>query len=392
MPKARREKPIYTRGEFKLYARAGRNHEIIWYDEQRKRERSVSAGTTDPRAARTALDNEYVKKHGGVPHCPTCHQPINQRGEFVAVLIANYRETKPKGDAIFPRLDHVLTFMAETKRAEDRAEHIDDDWAESFRDWMRARADRVRSPGTIENSLIQLGAAMRFGGVKPSFEPIPTSEVNRSPQYRASVATLAKMFRYAMEPKKKRENLLRYLRAAVATWARPDAIYDISTAADRHQWHSDSRVLNLNPVGRKQTKKYRATIVIARQFAPHLDATKGAYISVSSVRSAWDAMGIDLKLPTQGEAGQKLIRRSVSHLARKILGEEHWVQGRIMLGHHKHSTSDLYALLDPANLGLALAATEQIIDQIEKLAPGAFYRDDTATGGNVRSIMGAKNG
>jgi len=43
-----------------------------------------------------------------------------------------------------------------------------------------------------------------------------------------------------------------------------------------------------------------------------------------------------------------------------------------MLGHQKASTSDIYALFDPANLGLALAVTEQIIEEIETLTPGAF--------------------
>lgn len=44
----------------------------------------------------------------------------------------------------------------------------------------------------------------------------------------------------------------------------------------------------------------------------------------------------------------------------------------MFLGHHKASTSDLYALFDPANLGRALAVTEGIIDEIETLCPGAF--------------------
>ncbi|AYJ86199.1 hypothetical protein D3Y57_09775 [Sphingomonas paeninsulae] len=237
---------------------------------------------------------------------------------------------------------------------------------------MAARTDRVRAPGTIENSLIQLAAAFRMGGVTPAFGTIPVTELVRTPQYRADIETLAAMFRYAMTPKKKRDNLLRFLRAAVATWARPDAVHDIDTRRERRQWHPTSHVLALNPDGRRQTRKYRATVPVPRQFVPHLQAAKGPYIPVSSVKSAWEAMEIDLKLPRSGESGMKLIRRSVSHIARKRLGEEHWVQGKMMLGHHKASTSDFYALPDPANLGRALAVTEAIIDDIEKAAPGAF--------------------
>jgi hypothetical protein len=49
----------------------------------------------------------------------------------------------------------------------------------------------------------------------------------------------------------------------------------------------------------------------------------------------------------------------------------------MMLGHVKASVSDIYTLPDPANLGLVLAAAEEIIDEIEALAPGA-YRAFTA--------------
>jgi len=380
----KRQKPLYQRGEYKLFAVPGRNHQIVWYDDQGKCERRISAGTRDERAGRIALDNEYTKKHGGIPKCPTCGQPLSQQGELVAVLIANYKAVKPPGDAIHPRLDHVMLFMEGTGRETDTVDKVDEGWAGAFRKWMGDRADRKRSPGTIENSLIQLGAALRMGGVTPAFATIPTTELSRTPQYRADIKTLAKMFRYCLYPeqarseketqrrRRERENLLRYLRAAVATWARPDAIMDIDTRPERGQWHPLPKVLSLNPVGRKQTRKYRATLPIARQFAPHLDSTDGPYVNVESVDSAWDSMAAKIKLPKGGQAGTKLIRRSVSQIARKRLGEEHWVQGRMFLGHHKTSTSDLYALFDPANLGRALAVTEDIIDEIESLCPGAF--------------------
>jgi hypothetical protein len=385
MPKTRRAKPIYQRGEYRLYPRPGRSHEIIWYDERGKRERSRSAGTTNDDEAKAELDRLYTKKHGGIPCCPTCRRPLNQSSEPASVLVANYLETKAEGDAIHPRLAHVLTFMEEEGRAEDAADSIDEEWAQDFRIWMAARTDRTRAPGTIENSLIQLAAALRFGGVEPGFKPIPTAEVNRSPEYRASIAKIAAMFRYCLEPKgrtdkevarrqRERENLLRFLRASVATWARPDAVHDISTKPERRQWFSNARVLALNPDGRRQTRKRRAVVPVARQWAPHLDECKGFYITVDSVKAAWESMAAALKLPGAGEAGMKLIRRSMMTLARRRLGEEHWVQGRMMAGHMKFTVSDIYALPDPANLGLALKATEAIIDEIERSCPGAFNR------------------
>jgi len=403
MPKTRRAKPIYQRGEYRLYGRQGRNHEIIWYDERGKRERSRSAGTTDDNDAKAELDRLYTKKHGGIPCCPTCKRPLDQSSESASVLVANYLETKAEGDAIHPRLAHILAFMDEEDRADDAADSIDEEWAQDFRDWMAARTDRVRAPGTIENSLIQLAAALRFGGVEPGFKPIPTAEVNRSPEYRADVAKMAAMFRYCLEPKartekevarrrRERENLLRFLRASVATWARPDAAHDISTKPERRQWFSNGRVLALNPDGRRQTRKRRAVVPVARQWAPHLDDCQGFYITVKSVKAAWESMAEELKLPGAGESGMKLIRRSMMTLARRRLGEEHWVQGRMMAGHIKVTISDIYALPDPANLGRALKVTEEIIDEIEAACPGAFYRAVTASDGKVVSIASGKNG
>ena len=247
----------------------------------------------------------------------------------------------------------------------------------------------------------KLGAAFRFGGVTPQFRTIPTVELNRTPQHRSDIGELARMFRYCLYPqgswgekelgrrRRERENLLKFLRASVATWGRPDAVLDIDTRRERGQWHSKARVLALNPAGRRQTRKRRATVPIAAAFAPHLNEADGPYIPVGSVKSAWESMAGELGLPGKGEAGMKLVRRSMMTIGRKRLGEEHWIQGRMMAGHVPVTISDLYALLDPANLGRVLAVTEGIITEIETAVPGAFYRDFTGEGGNVASIKEA---
>ena len=85
MPKSRRPKPLYQRGEFFLPpAAAGRKLEIYWYDPSRGRERRISTGTTDIEAAKRELDRRFVEKHGGIPCCPTCGRPLDQSGEPAA--------------------------------------------------------------------------------------------------------------------------------------------------------------------------------------------------------------------------------------------------------------------------------------------------------------------
>jgi hypothetical protein len=193
------------------------------------------------------------------------------------------------------------------------------------------------------------------------------------------------MFRYCVEPVSKdgvstvkrmqsdRDQLLRFLRISVATWARPDAAHDVSTDRKRDQWHSNARALNLNQKGRAQTKKHRPIVPIGNRMAAILDSNgQGFYVSVGSVRKAFFAMQGELQLPPDRESGMKLIRRSMAHLARQRLGERDWVEGQIMLGHKKVTTSDTYAPFDTGYLGRALDVTDAIIEEIEKLCPGAF--------------------
>jgi hypothetical protein len=106
-------------------------------------------------------------------------------------------------------------------------------------------------------------------------------------------------------------------------------------------------------------------------------------------KATWRRMEAKLGLPGQGQSGMKCVRRSVATLARPLIGERDWdSQGKMMLGHRLASTSDIYALPDPAHFGVALAATKAIIDQIDQLAPGSFYRTFTAESGNVVSLKG----
>ena len=145
------------------------------------------------------------------------------------------------------------------------------------------------------------------------------------------------------------------------------------TVLDDYQWNSKFRVLNLNPKGRWQTKKFRPVVPVARQVVPWLDATKGYFVAASSVRSAWDNMATEIGLPRDGESGMKLIRRSMAKLLRDRLPKADWVDVELFLGHSKFdSVSDIYAPFDPSYCAAARREIEAIIDEIEALVPGAF--------------------
>lgn len=400
MPASKRPKPLYQRGKFRLYpAREDRtNLDIVWYDDERKRERSTSAGTADHEEGKIAVDRLYLSSAGS-RICPTCHRPWDhEKSPTAAAAIADYLlliEGKAGEDAAIHRLKQITAYIAETNPDVVCAE-IDENWIERFRKWALARPVvspkgrvlRERSLAHVEGGVMQLAAAINATpGQQAQFKAQQQVAVTRSPSYRADVKMLAAMFRHAME-EDFRINLLRYLQLATATWARPETVL----AVKRDQWHPDPRVLDLNPARRQRTNKHLPTVPVPRQIVPLLNAMEDNWIPANTVRASWDKMRVKLGLPSDRQAGPKLIRRSMATLVRRRIGEANWRQGEIMLGHVQFAISDIYAIPDPANLGLALGATEDIIDEIEKLAPGAFYRTSTAKPAIFSVVKGGING
>lgn len=415
MSKRAKAKGLYQRGAYWLDWDRKRDGSlrtpfltIFWYDADRGRTRSTSTGSRDVAEGKAALDHHYLTHSEGQDICPTCGQRRGAgSGYLLLQSISDYLVMKADGDSAIPhRIAHVTEFIAERGDLTLTCERVTEDWVKQFRGWLAKRPivsktgkTRERALSTIENSVIQLAAAInlshdRGDTSRPAlFKPIPTKDINRSPQHRSDIKELAAMFAYASDTRfpKKRGPLHRFLIASVATLGRPDAVHDISLDHERRQWNGAARILALNPKGRRQTKKYRPIIPVAWQAALHFDGGEGFYVGVGSVRSAWDSMSEDLGLPKEGEAGMKLIRRSMAKLLRDRLPKVDWPEIEMFLGHAKFAaTSDIYAPFDPDYLAAAKVEIEAIIDEIETLAPGAFRRSNTGDDAEIIPIHGAK--
>ncbi|MDK4806127.1 MAG: hypothetical protein OC190_06205 [Novosphingobium aromaticivorans] len=422
--------PTYSRGKYSLGYVRRRDGTlrypviyIFWYDERTKRRERRSTGTVDVAAAEQALDRLYMERERGQAICATCGRPYDSTTGFPVVQsISDYliaREAAPSFESIRPRLAHFLDFLGETGRDGLLCEQVDEVLIDAFRSWSSRqpvflggdKTPRQRALATTEATVRQLAAALNFSHRRKDtlypagFVALPASAVSETPTYRSSVKELAAMFAYCLHPRAPkgeewsekmvdrqrvwRGPLLRFLQISVATWCRPDAAHDFSTTPDRQQWLPAARVVRLNPKGRAQTKKYRPALPVPEKFARLLENRElGYWVGVASVRKAFEAMQTELGLPRDRETGLKLIRRSVSQIARPRIGEERWAQGQMMLGHRKASTSDIYALFDPLNLGLALSVTEAIMDEIEAVTPGAF----TPAMVDLKLIIGGRRG
>lgn len=217
MPATKRPKPIYQRGEFKLFPREGRNHEIVWYDTERKRERSASAGTSDATEAKKALDRHYLKA-GGVDICPTCHRPLDaHESPRVISVIGDYlirSEGKAGEHQTKSRMAHVIAYLID--KPETRCSAVDAQWIAAFRKHLAAKPvidryskkERPRSLGDIEGIVRQFAAAINAApGQEAQFKAAQPKDVSRSPRYRADVATIARMFNYCLRPDEQTEKL-----------------------------------------------------------------------------------------------------------------------------------------------------------------------------------------
>lgn len=415
MPRRAKTKGLYQRGPYWLDwdersdgTRRSPYLTIYWYDAERGRIRSTSTGTGELEPAKLKLDAHYLGNSVGAAICPTCGQVRSEGGRSYLIdsAIADYTisiaNNRGSAQAIKARLAHVLDYLDTLSNPTVFCHQIDENWIERFRRWALARPivtpggiQKPRAPSTVENSVLQLAAAINAAHKRgeisrpAQFRAIQLKDVNRTPQHRSDIDQLAAMFRYASKPshRVKRLALHRFLVISVATLCRPDAAHDLSLDPRHDQWNGKRRVLCLNPRGRRQTKKFRATVRIpdrvARWFdqeAALIDPAKPIrrFVPATNVRSAWATMAAALGLPGDGEAGMKLIRRSMAQLLR-----EHGVphdQVEMQLGHRRFgSVSELYAPFSPDYLANALSAIEAIIDEIESRAPGAFHRTDTGS-------------
>lgn len=401
------QKGIYRRGQFWLDWDRTRDGglrspflAIWWYDPERGRIRSASTGTAEVEAGRRALDAHYLATVQGEAVCPTCGQPRRGASCFVTTAIANYLdmhgEGRPSAPAIRARLAHVAEYVANLPSAAVRCTDVDEAWVGRFRAWAIRQpivspkgAERQRSHATVEGSVRQLSAAInmaysRRDTSEPArFKAKPPMSMSKPPELRLDIDGLADAFRFAMADPR-RAALHRFLIFSTATLARPDAAYDFSVEPSRRQWNRERRVIALNPRGRVQTKKYRPAVIAPRQLVPLLNAATGRFVGPASIRTSWEAMAEALDWPGEGEAGSKLVRRSVAQILRDS-GEVPDDQLELQLGHRAlSSVSDLYAAFKPQYLQAVTTAIEGLIDAIEARAPGAFHR--TFTGATVHHL------
>ena len=156
------------------------------------------------------------------------------------------------------------------------------------------------------------------------------------------------------------EHLKRFVLFSVATGARPSSVMDLHS----QQIDLERRLIELNPPGRKQTKKIRPSVKLPAPLVPHVvDGWQITFRNkpLGSIKTSWRKQRARCGLDDQ--VNPYSIRHTIArHL--RASGVPAWEVGA-QLGHKKkeNSITEIYAPMDPSYLGQALAAIEAFMEE-----------------------------
>jgi len=237
-----------------------------------------------------------------------------------------------------------------------------------FREWL---ANKGSSDGGIDRILsvgrAALNRARKWQELReaPHIFAVQTAIMKRSrtPMGRPIVVTeLAKM----MDAARSRHMLI-YLLVASNTLARPSAVLDLR----RLQFDAGHKLIDLNPPGRLQNKKYRPIVPASSTLLPWLNSveTPQAYYvaykrkAIKSIKQMWyitrDAAGLDSGLTPYS------IRHGMARELRKRRVPTEQIS--LFLGHlpkGSDATTSIYAPYEPDFCAEAVVAIDSIMDDV----------------------------
>lgn len=337
-----------------------------WYDAERRQTRRaiLLPGTTDVQQAKILLaewvTNYRLEQQKVTPNKTPETTPLS----LVFITYWEKHASKlPSGKAINNSLAVWNEFFGAAMIADLTPIRQDE-----FIRWMQ---DKDWSAGYISRILSDGRAALNRAKKYQEVTDVPfVFDVKRGepPERALTMRQLATLINKTQSGSRLdgRDHLFTFLLVGMATWARPDAILDLT----RSQCNFDSKRINLNPDGRPQTKKYRPVVPMPDFVTPFLEDADEQVVNyygaaVGSVKKFFQGM--------QGKDGLPdwLVAKSIRHTMAKharAAGVDDWhVAGQ--LGHRKpgRSTTEIYAKYDPAYLSEARQFTDQFVKDLQPL-------------------------
>jgi integrase len=258
MPRFKKDKLFEYKGWWIERIANSSNYYGARYDHASGTVRRQSLGTDDLEKAKDALI-QLAQVAG----------PKTGASFLAAVLKAYFQDVtdaKPSADTARYAGHHILSFWGD----EAQISELTDRRQKEFWRWAH---DQGHSPAYIARNLSVLSAAVRHG-VKDQPPKIITSDRMIAeklgvpePQPREWIPTDDELARYLDTlSHESSEHVFRYCLLALNTLARPSAVLDLAPP----QIDNRFGLVNLNPEGRRQTKKFRPIVRLTETMAPWL--------------------------------------------------------------------------------------------------------------------------
>ncbi len=317
-----------------------------WFDPETRQTRRASLGTTDFQQAELQLIKWVVVNA----------EKRDQNSEYVLLeeLLIRYYEHHARGQPSAEQARYALAKWSDFFAGATLSD-LTPDRQEAFVDHLRKTGS---SDGYIARILSIGRAALNRAYRRQEIKSVPfiMSVPSGCPrERRLTLQESAALFDAIAE-----EHLFMYCMVAFNTLARPEAILELR----RFQISLENRLIEFNPPGRKQTKKYRPVVPITDTLLPWLERVKTSNVvsyskqnrQVRSVKTTFRRTVARAGL--SADVTPYTVRHTMATELRKR-GVPPWeVSG--MLGHKSggYATTEIYAKYDPDFMGKAVAAID----------------------------------
>ena len=323
---------------------------LTWYESRQTRRASL--GTTDLREAELKLA-EWVTKNQHFQDERPEDMPLE-------TALVRYFDKQAKGSASETQVRIALRYWSEHFGGKVVSE-LTPDKIEGFIEWLKSQG---HSNGYINRTLAAGRAALNRAVKRQEIRSapfVPALEPGEPRDVKLDMDEAAALFDACEEP-----HILMFLMLAFNTLSRPVALLEL----EKSQIDFGSRLIALNPPGRKQTKKYRPTVPITNSLLPWLEEADDGHVvnywgrAIKSVRRGFNAVRDAAGLGK--EVSPYVIRHTMAIELRKR-GVPQWeMQG--ILGHKSggYRTTEIYAKYDPDFLGKASEAIDDYMNEISQ--------------------------
>lgn len=369
-----------------------------WYN---KRKRKVARRSLGTKVLSQAQD-QLIELVG------TLQAETGRSPERVMILAAldhyyeNSAKAKPSGAQVFHAISILREFLAEKMLPTASVASFGPIRQREFMQWSREKFGH--SPAYIARNLSVASAAFQIGKkllvVKDKFgndhevqlldnAPDVVTQAKMvaellnlpEPRPRDWIPTFEEFGHFINKIGKRQENLFRFVILSLNTWARPETNIDFRDTPERINRRFG--VVELNPLTRRQTNKYRPKIRLTENLHGWLDKWKAEEETEPEKRSP-DAIGAPMmwngrpvttmkrtfkrhaeycELP---QFTQATIRHFMATMVRREKPRVDKEQRDVWLGHDEARTADAYEAFDPEYLADAMRATDSVIEKLQK--------------------------